>query len=110
MSSIFNRPIDVKAKLDASANALASVTFSAVAGAQHHAYVVHWSYDGAPTGGKITVKDDGTAVFELDITAGGPGRAPLPPVIGTANKDMVVELAAGGAGVTGKLVAAVFTE
>lgn len=109
MSSLFNRPIDVKAKLDAAANALASVTFAAVAGQKHRCFAVHWSYNAAPTGGKLTVKDDATAIFELDITAAGPGSAALPPIIGSANTQMVIELAAGGAAVTGKLTAAVYT-
>lgn len=110
MSSLFNRPVNVQRKLDAAANALASVTFAAVPGERHHAFHVHWSYSAAPTGGKLTVKDGATVIDEVDIIAGGPGSLSLPPAVGTANTAMTVELAAGGASITGKLVAAVYTE
>lgn len=110
MALVMNRPLELKAKLDAAANALASVTYAAVTGHRHHAVVVAWSYSAAPTGGKLTIKDGVTAVFEVDITAAGPGSIPLPPVRGTANTALVVELAAGGVAVTGKLNVAAFPE
>lgn len=93
------------AKLDASANAAATLTFDAGgAGVKHAITGVAVSYSGAATGGKVQVKDDTTVVFEVDITAAGPTVIAFPrPIKGTANKAMSVVLAAGGAGVTGKV-------
>ena len=110
MSSLFNRPIDYKSKLDAADNVLASVTYAAVVGEKHHVFYVAWSYDADPTGGKLTVKDDTTAVFEVDIILGGPDHISLPPVIGSAGNQVVIELAAAGAGIAGKLNVGAFTE
>jgi len=69
---------------------------------------VRWSYDGVPTGGKVTVAIDGTTVDEFDITASGPGILHYYPGLYAEDQDknetLVVTLAAGGVGVTGKLM------
>ena len=69
---------------------------------------VAWSYSGAPTGGKCTVSIGGVNVFEVDVTSGGPGllhfdQHELYNAAQTKNEALVVTLAAGGSGVTGKL-------
>lgn len=60
------------------------------------------SYDAAPTGGLLTVSVGGNLVYSSAITAGGPGpRNPqwkLP-----ADQAVVITLAAGGVGITGRL-------
>lgn len=64
-----------------------------------------WSYDGNPTGGNITITNDGTAIFDIDITAGGPGSITFPGDVlkSTANKALVITLAAGGSGISGNI-------
>lgn len=66
---------------------------------------VGWSYSAAPTGGNLKVEDgSGNVVFSADITAAGPGEIIFPlPKRGAANTAMVVTLAAGGGGITGKV-------
>lgn len=63
---------------------------------------IQWSYSAAPTGGRLSITDDGNSIFDVDITAAGPGgfQICLP---GTAGKDMVVTLAGGGGAIVGKL-------
>jgi len=88
------------------ANAAATVTYPAVAGAQHCLSGLAWSYaGGTPTGGNLQVQDgNGNVVFTMDITAAGPGQVYFRPAKkGTANTAMTITLAAGGAGVSGKL-------
>lgn len=110
MSLVMNRTLTRDKSLPA-ANTAAALTFAAVAGQKHHLVYVAWSYSAAPTGGKLTVEDGvGTTVFEVDVTAGGPGSLALPPIIGSVNTALVVTLAAGGASVTGKLNCFKFTE
>ena len=76
------------------------------ASSEKHIYLhrIQWSYDGTPTGGKITVQDGagGTTLWEQAITAAGPGGQD-PDELGSVNTAMVITLAAGGAGVTGRL-------
>jgi len=64
-----------------------------------------WSYDDDPTGGMITIYDDGLIVGGFDITAGGPGFVPFSNGLANAvaNKTMSVELAAAGGTIVGKL-------
>lgn len=74
---------------------------------------VYWSYSGNPTGGKLTLEDvSGTTVLEVDITAGGPGFLPFSPPIrnAAANTALIVTLAAGGSGITGKLAVNAWVE
>lgn len=89
------------------ANTAAVVTYAAGAAGVHHVISgVAWSYAGAaPTGGNLKIEDgSGTTVFSIDITAEGPGFFTFPvPKAGSAATAMIVTLAAGGAGVTGKV-------
>lgn len=95
-------------KLDASADAAASIT---VAADPDNFWVldwVAWSYSGDPTGGKCTVTIGGATVFEVDVTSGGPGllnfdKHELYNQLQTKNQPLVVTLAAGGGSVVGKL-------
>jgi len=86
------------------ANTAAVVTYTGAAGSSHVIAGIAWSYDGAPTGGNLLVEDDSDTVLSLDVTAAGPGFIPFSvPKRATAGNDLVVTLAAGGAGVTGKV-------
>lgn len=91
------------------ANTAAVLTFAAVVGQRHVFIFIVWSYSGAPTGGRLTITDGGTTVLDIDITAGGPGDL-APQLRGEINSAMVVTLAAGGAGITGKLNVYKYTE
>lgn len=65
---------------------------------------VHWSYSGAPTGGRLTIASSGQSTYDVDITAGGPGYLTFPDNFrGAAGQTVVLTLAAGGAGVSGKI-------
>ena len=87
-------------------NTAAVITYAAAgAGVSHVISGVAWSYSAAPTGGNLKIEDaSGTTVFSVDITAAGPGFIPFQsPLKGTANAAMILTLAAGGSGVTGKV-------
>lgn len=86
-------------------NTAAVVTYSAPgAGICHVINGVAWSYSAAPTGGRLTITDDGNTVLDIDITAAGPGSLCFAhPLKGTANKAVVVTLAAGGGVIVGKV-------
>jgi hypothetical protein len=62
---------------------------------------VYWSYSAAPTGGGLTITNDGDT-FDVDITAAGPGFLPFYAPLGKSSA-MVVTLKAGGPGVVGKI-------
>lgn len=74
---------------------------------------IEWSYDAVPTGGGIVITVDGSTVWSVDITAAGPGHfdwsmaprvfADFAGGVPTKGDEVVVTLAAGGTGVTGKL-------
>ena len=89
------------------ANTAAVVTYTAAAAVKHVITGVAWSYvGGIPTGGNLKVEDvSGTTVFSIDIDESGPGshEFPKPKKSAAANTAMIITLAAGGAGVTGKL-------
>ena len=88
------------------ANTAAVVTYTAAgAGVSHALSGIAWSYSADPTGGNLKVEDGaGNVVFSLDITKGGPGFIPFPqPKKGSANTALVLTLAAGGSGISGKL-------
>ena len=115
--NIGNEPIEVEGDItvterysDASstnhhspaANTAAVITKVAVAGQRHFLTGVGWSYDDDPTGGNLIITDGGATVFEIDITKGGPGFIPFDaPIRAAVNSQVVVTLAAGGAGVSG---------
>lgn len=66
-----------------------------------------WSYSGVPTGGRLTIAIGSTTVFDIDITAGGPGHIRFDPPLynpsQTLNEAVTGTLYAGGSGVVGKL-------
>lgn len=66
---------------------------------------VAWSYSSPPASGNLKIEDGvGTTVFSIDITSAGPGFIPFArPMKGASNTALVVTLAAGGAGVLGKV-------
>lgn len=82
-------------------NTAAVVTLTALAGQRRIINAVQWSYTAAPTGGRLTISD-GTTRFDVDITAAGPGGFGL-CIPGDAGTEVVITLAAGGAGIVGKL-------
>jgi hypothetical protein len=88
----------------AATNANAVATYAAAPGQAHVVGGVQWSYSAAPAGGRLKIEDGaGNIIFDLDITAAGPGSIQFPfgraGAIGTA---MIVTLFAAGAGVVGK--------
>jgi hypothetical protein len=86
------------------ANTNAVVTYAAAPNVAHSIDSITWSYDAAPTGGRLTITDGGVTVFDIEITAGGPGFFSFPGGIrGSENSALVITLAAGGAAVEGKL-------
>jgi hypothetical protein len=87
------------------ANTAAVVTLAAPgAGRQHRVWNIYWSYDVNPTAGGLTITDGGDTVFSIAITKSGPGYVRYPQAgEGGPNAAVVVTLAAGGAGVTGKV-------
>ena len=88
-------------------NTAAVVTYAASASLKHVITGVAWSYaGGTPTGGNLKIEDvSGTTVFSIDITDQGAGffTFPRPNVSAVVNTAMIITLAAGGAGVTGKI-------
>jgi hypothetical protein len=88
-------------------NTAAAITYAAgAAGVQHCISGIAWSFSTAPTvATNLSIQDgSGNTVFSIDITAAGPGAINfIPPKKGTAATQMIITLAAGGSGVTGKL-------
>jgi hypothetical protein len=87
-------------------NTAAIVTYTADATHKHVIAGVVWSYSGGtPVGGRLTITDAGTIVFDTDITDSGCGsfEFPRPKIQAAVNTALVVTLAAAGASVTGKL-------
>lgn len=87
------------------ANTAAVVTYAANATKRHILQSIAYSYvGGTPVGGNIKVQDGTDVVFTQDIATGGSGVIEFPvPKHGSMNKAMVITLAAGGSGVTGKV-------
>lgn len=87
-----------------SANAAAVVTRPAPATGRTWITKATWSYSNDPAGGRLWIQDGATVIFDIDITRGGPGSLQF-------NNDgrsspgnaLTVTLAAGGAGIVGKL-------
>jgi hypothetical protein len=105
--SIINNIVGAAADVHApTSNTAAVVTYAASATSKHVIHAVAWSYNATPTNGNLKIEDvSGTTIFSVDITAAGPGWFTFaPPIIGAAvNTAMIVTLAAGGSGVTGKV-------
>jgi len=86
-------------------NTAAVLTYAAVSDRRHVLDSVEWSYSASPTGGNLKIEDGaGTTVFSIDVTAAGPGFFKFAPgLAGRANTALIVTLAAGGSGVSGKV-------
>ena len=88
---------------ESAANAAVAITYAALADRSHLIWSIEWSYDGTPTG-SIAITVSGTAVFQQDVRAAGPGAVTFePPQKAARNAEVIVTLAAGGAGVVGKV-------
>lgn len=84
-------------------NASVSITLVGRAGMRHKVQQITWSYSSAPAGSLSTTGFEGDELA-FDITAGGPGGLALPPsAYGAVGASVVVSLAAGGGGITGKI-------
>lgn len=88
-----------------SAGAAAAVTLSAPGSGKRWAvWGIVWSYDAAPTGGKVTLTVGGTTVIEFSVTSQGPGFIPFAlPMTGGDNQAIVLTLAAPGGAVVGRI-------
>jgi hypothetical protein len=86
-------------------NTAAVVTYAATSAGRHALTAIAWSYSAAPTGGNLKIEDgSGTVIFSMDITAAGANSIDFPlPKCGRLNTAMIVTLAAGGSGITGKV-------
>lgn len=85
-------------------NTIATVTYGALAKQTNIVLQIDGSYNAAPTGGRLYVTDGGTVIFDVDIAAAGPFSFQFDPALeGRVNSAVVVNLAAAGAAVTGKL-------
>lgn len=89
-------------KSGSGSNAAVALTFDRVMSSSCYLTWLVWSYSNDPTGGKLTIAF-GTRTIEFDITKGGPGSMFLPDIPSGSDTTMTVTLAAGGAGITGKL-------
>jgi len=87
----------------AAADTAVAITYAATASVAHKFRKLVWSYSEDPTGGALTITDGGTTVFQINITAGGPGFIPLDDMKFTSNSAVVVTLAAGGGTCVGML-------
>lgn len=101
-SSVVCDTADVHAPAAATA---AVVTYAADPNACHLISGIVWSYSAAPTGGNLKVENgSGVTVFTMDVTAAGPGVIYFEPAKkGSINTAMIVTLASGGGGVSGKV-------
>jgi len=93
----------VKDKGTASSNNAVAITKTGVSKRRWILKSVQWSYAGGTVTGKLTITDGSTDIFEVDITATGPGGYTDLNIPVTAGANLVVTLGAGGSGVTGKL-------
>ena len=85
------------------ANTAAVITLAASPGFHHVIHAIQWSYSGtAPTTGRLTIAVNAVTKWDVDVTALGPGGFQV-TIAGAANQAVVVTLAAGGAGATGKV-------
>lgn len=107
-------PVKFASKLDAAADAVAAVVISGVAGVSHVLVGVEYSYSGdvgsgelaigydPDPGAAVTIKEvavDGEDHWMIDFSQCGPmGGLPMP-----MGADLLVTLARGGVGVTGKV-------
>jgi len=100
-----NPDLIVNTHATALANTAVVITLLAAPGMHNILHNIQWSYDSAPTGGRLTVEDGlGTIVWDADIVAAADRLEALDTfIVGSINTDMVITLAAGGGAVIGKL-------
>ena len=83
------------------------VTLAAVTDERHVIDDIHWSYDDASTTGKLTITDDGTSVFDIDLIAAAAVSTPSIHFENglecTLNSEVVITLAGAGGTTNGKL-------
>lgn len=86
-----------------SAATAAVCTFAAVSETIHELDSVSWSYSAAPTGGNLAVESpSGTTIFQLAVTAAGPGSVIFPKALkGASGQALIVTLASGAGAVVG---------
>ena len=100
-SGIDSEPLDVS---HPAADTAAVVTYAASVDAKHVITGIAWSYDDNPTNGNLEITMNGVTIFSIDITTSGPGFIPFsPPKKFSRGHQVIVTLAAAGAGVSGKL-------
>ena len=86
------------------ANAALVATLTGVTDWRHKIYSVVWSYSADPTGGSLTSTGlRGTGELFYNITVGGPGAVPMPPVYADLGSDVTFTLAAAGGAIVGTL-------
>ena len=87
------------------ANTAAIVTISANVVRLVGIHKIQWSYSADPTGCRLTISDAtlGT-IKDFDITKSGPGSISFTATRGSVDSIMTITLAAGGVGITGKLM------
>lgn len=88
------------------ANTAAVYTMTANSKRKNTIEGVIFSYSGNPTGGRLSIQaPSGTVIFETDVIAGGEHRLDFPSncIQTNTNQALIITLAAGGAGITGKL-------
>jgi hypothetical protein len=86
------------------ADTAAIVTYSGTAGVSHVISGIAFGYDIDPIGGLLTVTANAVVVFTIPVTKSGAGFIPFtPPKKSGVAHALVVTLAAGGAGCTGKV-------
>lgn len=88
------------------ANTPAVITVAGVANCKLWPPMIYFSYSAAPTGGNLKIESGGVTIFSVDIISGGPGPLPIDRSIidaQTTGANLVITLAAGGAGISGKI-------
>lgn len=87
-------------------NTAAVVTYAAITSQRHNISGIAYSYvGGTPVGGNLKIEDEAASVvFSIDIPAAGADKVYFNPMkSGRINKAMIITLAAGGSGITGKV-------
>lgn len=88
---------------DSATNAAAVITIDAVPHVAHILRQIAFSYDRTPTGGNLKIESpSGTTLFDMDVTSKGAGPFSL-EINGAMGEALIITLADGGAGVTGKI-------
>jgi hypothetical protein len=101
------RPEQIERKFNyPAANTAAVITLTAQTDKRWVIHGISWSYSGAPTGGRLSITFGGVTEFDIDIASSGVGETSA-FLSGGINQAVVITLAAGGVGITGKLNAQV---